>query len=321
METLRFADPQTVPEYPLEIAADVRWDPVDGGFQATVPLPDMPAGWIIAPSLSVLGDPGARFTFALKVGDDTYTLPSIPGGATAAGTGGPTTVASGGDVRTVIDCFHTLRESRTMTLCATLSTSQPPQRYLMTVSARPLEIEPPPTESLPTLCAPSPPRRSQMLENPRIANRICSAVSTAMVLALHRPSVDYQQIIAACHDPATGMYGIWPLAVRAASRLGCIGAVELLSDWTPVIASLERGLPVVASVRFGSGELPGSPQPSTGGHLVVVHGIRTSEQETGEVLVNDPAAPDHGSVLRTYPVDAFSRAWFRYRGAAYILTP
>jgi hypothetical protein len=316
METLRFADPQTVSYYPLEIPAHTRWEPVDGGFQATVPLPDMPAGWIIAPSLSVLNDPGARFTFALKVGDHSYTLPSVPGGPTPAGTGSPAAATSRGDVRTVIDCFHTLRESRAMTLSATLSTSQPPQRYLMTVSARPLEIQPPPTESLPTVCAPPPPRRSQMLENPRIASRICSAVSTAMVLALHRSSIDYQQVIAACHDPATGMYGIWPLAVRAASRLGCIGAVELLSDWTPVIASLERGLPLVASIRYGSGELPGSPQPSTGGHLVVVHGIRA-----GEVLANDPAAPDHGSVLRTYPLDAFSRAWFRYRGAAYILAP
>ena len=41
----------------------------------------------------------------------------------------------------------------------------------------------------------------------------------------------------------------------------------------------------------------------------------------GRVLVNDPAAPDHGSVRRTYPLAEFAEAWFRHRGAAYILLP
>ena len=55
---------------------------------------------------------------------------------------------------------------------------------------------------------------------------------------------------------------------------------------------------------------------ATAGHLVVVHGL-----EGDSVLVNDPAAPHHGAVNRRYPVTAFSEAWFRHRGAAYILLP
>ena len=55
---------------------------------------------------------------------------------------------------------------------------------------------------------------------------------------------------------------------------------------------------------------------ATGGHLVVVHGLAGRD-----VLVHDPAAAHHGAVMRRYPVDAFSRAWFRHRGAVYILCP
>ena len=42
--------------------------------------------------------------------------------------------------------------------------------------------------------------------------------------------------------------------------------------------------------------------------------------EDGRVQVCDPAA-EPGEVLRSYPADAFSRAWLRHRGAAYILPP
>jgi hypothetical protein len=155
-----------------------------------------------------------------------------------------------------------------------------------------------------------------MLQNPRIAGRVCSPVSTAMVIGAHRRSVITERIIAECHDTITGMYGLWPLAIRSAAAAGLIGAVELFSDWQPALACLDAGLPLVASIRYAGGQLPGAPMNATGGHLVVVHGVTGSE-----VLVHDPAAPNHGSVSRRYPLDAFSRAWFRHRGAVYILCP
>jgi hypothetical protein len=92
--------------------------------------------------------------------------------------------------------------------------------------------------------------------------------------------------------------------------------VELFSSWDPALACLRAGLPLVASIRYGAGELPGAPMNATGGHLVVVHGLAGRD-----VLVHDPAAAHHGAVMRRYPVDAFSRAWFRHRGAVYILCP
>ena len=82
------------------------------------------------------------------------------------------------------------------------------------------------------------------------------------------------------------------------------------------IKKSNRTLPLVASIRYAAGELPGAPMLATGGHLVVVTGV------DGEaVLVNDPAAPYHGTVSRRYPLAAFSRAWFRHRGAVYIVSP
>ena len=112
------------------------------------------------------------------------------------------------------------------------------------------------------------------------------------------------------------MYGMWPLAIRAASRFGVIGAVELLSDWSMVLTCLAQQRPVVASIRYAQGALQGAPQAASHGHLVVVYGIDDSQ-----VLVNDPAAPDRGSVSRRYNINEFSEAWFRHRGAAYILAP
>ena len=69
---------------------------------------------------------------------------------------------------------------------------------------------------------------------------------------------------------------------------------------------------MVASVRFRAGELPNSPMPATGGHLVLLRGI-----EGGTVRVNDPAAPP-GAVDRRYDARAFAAAWMRERGAAYV---
>src|SRR5690606_29697808 len=104
-------------------------------------------------------------------------------------------------------------------------------------------------------------------------------------------------------------------ALAAAARHGSLGAVEAFDDWEAPLAVLAAGVPLVASIRFFPGELPGSPLTETGGHLVVVHGAGPAA-----VRVCDPAAAEH-EVAREYPADAFSRAWLRHRGAAYILPP
>ena len=47
------------------------------------------------------------------------------------------------------------------------------------------------------------------------------------------------------------------------------------------------GIPLVASVSFGAGQLDGAPISSSNGHLLVIVGFEAD----GDVVVNDPAAP------------------------------
>jgi hypothetical protein len=151
---------------------------------------------------------------------------------------------------------------------------------------------------------------------PDIAPRICSPTSTAMVLAHWGCRDPWLQIVAECRDPATGMFGVWPLAIAAAARRGSVGAVELFDDWTAPLTALERGIPLVASIRFDAGALPGAPLLRSAGHLVVV--FKAGPDTIG---VNDPAAASVVDVTRTYPAKAFTEAWLGHRGAAYILPP
>lgn len=317
MQSHRFADPETVTQYPLEIPADSpAWDGLwasrEEGLQAVIELGNLAAGDMIAPSLSIPGPDSPRYRFVLEASGKRYPLPSIPTRETDRGQPNP----SDSKVRTAIDCYHLDKAVRDVRLVCQLSTTRTPERFLLTTCIRPAEMAVPAPGQLSDQRAVTPPARSQMLENPRIAGGICSPVSTAMVLGAHISGLETGPVIRGCFDPITRMYGMWPLAISCAARMGVIGAVELLADWGPVHACLAAGLPLVASIRFKAGELPGAPMPATGGHLVVVHGI-----EDGQVLVNDPAAPNHGSVSRHYPLEVFGRAWFRHRGATYILCP
>ncbi len=318
MPSLRFADPQTLTQYPLQVSATADWRPVgeaSADWQFSIDLGRLPKGEMVAPSLSLLDAPGHRFTFTLEADGEAFELAPIP--PTAEDGERRSRPREKARVRTAIDCFHIEKSVHQARLHCALRTPTPPSRYLLTVSIRATDITISSPTSLPTTVAAARPAAiSQMLQNPRIAARVCSPVSTAMVMAAHGCKVVTEQVIASCHDPVTGMYGLWPLAVRAAGSAGLIGAVELFADWAPALECLGSGLPLVASIRYATGELPGAPMPATGGHLVVVYGV-----DGDAVLVHDPAAPYHGTVGRRYPLDAFSRAWFRHRGAVYIVVP
>src|SRR5439155_461515 len=81
-------------------------------------------------------------------------------------------------------------------------------------------------------------------------------------------------------------YGVWPAAISAAGRHGVAGYLLRFPDWASAAWCLEQGLPVIASVTYGAGELVGAAMPETSGHLLVLTGC-----EGDEVLVNDPAGP------------------------------
>jgi len=310
----RYADTQTTEDYPAAVTDNLCWKFADGLWRVTVELGDIAAGSILAPSLSLLDNWPYDFQFQLHCGERHWPLPKVPSEPDSKADAG-----AAGAVQGRLDCWHVSSRLSDVSLSVCVAAKRRPERYLLTATSRPIDLPQLPQAPARAAQVKPPPLLSQMLENPRIAARVCSPVSLAMLLAGKHPGGrlppgEATRLFSLCRDPATGMYGMWPLAIRTASRYGSIGAVELLSDWAPVLACLDADLPVIASIRFAGSALPGSPMHSSGGHLVVVHGVDSSH-----VYVNDPAAPNHGSVKRRYPIEQFTEAWFRHRGAAYIL--
>jgi hypothetical protein len=99
--------------------------------------------------------------------------------------------------------------------------------------------------------------------------------------------------------------GNWPFSTAYASTLADAAFVTRLRNLREAEKLVAAGIPVVASVRFGRGELDGAPISSTNGHLLVIAGFTTA----GDVVVNDPAAPRNRSVRRTYDRGQFEDAW------------
>jgi hypothetical protein len=158
------------------------------------------------------------------------------------------------------------------------------------------------------------PALSQMVEDPAIASRICSPTSVAMVLGALGLPATAAAVAEDVFHPGLDRYGIWPAAIAAAGRRGALGYVLRFPDWSAAAWCLEHGLPVIASVRYEPGGLPGAPMESTSGHLLVITG-----QDGSEVLVNDPAAPTAATVSRRYSLEALARAWLGGSGIGYIL--
>jgi hypothetical protein len=317
MHTLRLADPATTRAYPLAVAGPARWAATSDGVAVEIELPDLPAGTLLVPSLALADRAAGYHQWMLAAEGACWPLPPVPSRPPRDAAGGtPTDPARDPRVSLHIDCWHVHADLVAPRVRVTLRAGAAPSRYLVAVSARPL--------SLPDAAAPRasgalprpPPALSQMTAPPELAPRICSPTSVAMVLGHWGETDPWLAIVEECRDPATGMYGVWPLAVAAAARRGRIGAVEVFAGWDEPLAVLERGIPLVTSIRFERGSLPGAPLERSAGHLVVLFAAGPDT-----VVVNDPAAPDAASVTRTYAAAAFSAAWLGSRGAAYILPP
>ena len=157
------------------------------------------------------------------------------------------------------------------------------------------------------------PAVSQLGEDRAIALRICSPTSVAMVLRYWGQPATASALAADVFPAETDRYGVWPAAIRAAAARGVAGYLLRFPDWTSAAWCLTRGIPIVASIRYGAGELRGAPMEATTGHLIVLTGY-----EDGVVLVNDPAAPAH-AVSRRYRRAELTRAWLQQRGIGYVL--
>ena len=150
----------------------------------------------------------------------------------------------------------------------------------------------------------------------------CSPTSLTMVLAYYdalpppstyswvrdgHPDREVVHVARATYDTSYGGTGTWPFnTAYAASQTGS-AFVTRLRNLREAERFIAAGIPLVASVRFGAGELSGSPISSTNGHLMVVVGFT----DDGDVVVNDPAASGSSGVRRTYDRGQFEDVWLR----------
>ncbi|HEX2437178.1 MAG TPA: C39 family peptidase [Methylomirabilota bacterium] len=160
------------------------------------------------------------------------------------------------------------------------------------------------------------PPRSQMDAEAAIANRVCSPTCVAMLLDFWRRPVTFEALIAEMFHPALDLYGVWPAAIRAAGRRGLAGYLLRFPDWPAAAWCLAQGLPIIASIRYGAGELTGAAASQTPGHLIVLTGW------DGEmVLANDPAAPSAAQAARRYRLDELERVWLARAGMGFVIFP
>ena len=187
--------------------------------------------------------------------------------------------------------------------------------WLLTVSASgPDGVPPVPVQAEDVARLEVPPLSQQDAE-PEIASRICSPTCVAMVLGYWGRRAPLAPLAAEIFHPGVDLYGVWPAAVRAAGRHGVAGYLLRFPGWAAAKWCLGQRLPVIASIRYRAGELPGAAIGETAGHLVVLTGC------SGEnVLVNDPAAPAP-SVARRYRLEDLARVWLERSGVGYVLFP
>jgi len=160
----------------------------------------------------------------------------------------------------------------------------------------------------------------------------CSPTSTSMVLgyydALPRPSA-YSWVPSGHVDPwvdhaARMTYdydydgtGNWPFNTAYAAPLAGRAFVTRLRTMREAELFIAAGIPLVVSIAFGRGELSGAPISSTDGHLLVIVGFT----ESGDVVVNDPAAATRAGVRRTYDRGQLEDAWIPTTGGTvYVIT-
>jgi len=305
MHTLRFASPSLAAHYPLPSAGAVDWTPTTAGWRGEVTLPELPADHIVVPSLALYDEPATR-EFSLESDASTWRLCPY---AAYPGNGSADTA-----VTTHIDYFHVRGTLPRAQLHVTVAAAQPPRNYLLVISVRRFaELARPGCATTQRLIVPA---LSQLTAPRTIRRRICSPACVAMTLAFHDRAETLAAVSAACFHAPSQLYGVWPLAVDCLAAHGLAAATECFTDLDAAAAVVDAGLPIVASIRFAAGALPGAPLSGTDGHLVVVTGF-----ERDWVHVNDPAARHAGEVPRSYPREAFAAAWLNQRGIGYVASP
>jgi hypothetical protein len=269
----------------------------------------------LVPALSVLGDGVAGFRFEMSVFSAGAWSPWL-GGATVGRANFPVAAARCDTLACEVDEFIASTPAERVRLILRVSPADPdaPLAAPWCVSLSAWSPGAPPGQPPGSGARLAVPAFSQMDEDAAIRNRICSPASVAMVLAYYGAPIAVADLAREIFQPELDLYGVWPAAVRAAGRRGVAGYLLRFPDWATAAWCLEQGMPIIASVRYGPGELTDAAIPETSGHLLVLTGYAGDD-----VLVNDPAAPRADAVARRYRLEELRRVWLERTGVGYVL--
>lgn len=162
------------------------------------------------------------------------------------------------------------------------------------------------------------PQYSQMLQQIKYTADICSPVSLAMVLNYYNIDDNPIEVASKVYDKTENIYGNWIFNIIYAGTKKLYSYVTRMNTLAEAESMIGKGFPIIASITFGPKELKNSPLNNTKGHLVVIKGF----DKKGDVIVNDPAAPDETSVERIYDRKEFVKAWIKNKlGTSYVIMP
>ena len=136
--------------YPLPLPGTLDWRRAEGAFVADVPLPPLPPGHLIVPSLAALGSPDHH---CVLIDGDARTV--------TAGSGRPPEQhphLPGGSSRVHVDYFDTTATLSGARVRFRVNAPAAPADYLAVVSVRPREASVRPPDRVDTPVAQVPPR-------------------------------------------------------------------------------------------------------------------------------------------------------------------
>jgi hypothetical protein len=160
----------------------------------------------------------------------------------------------------------------------------------------------------------------------------CSPTCLAMLLAHYGTGPapeDYAWVDAGyddpqvCHaarstwDPGFGGCGNWAFNTAYAGHFGLDAYVTRLRSLAEAEDYIAAGVPLVLSVAYRAGEVPGVDY-DTDGHLALLVGFTAD----GDPVMNDPAAPANDAVRKVFGRAELESAWQRKSGGiTYVVTP
>ena len=154
----------------------------------------------------------------------------------------------------------------------------------------------------------------------------CSPTSTSMVMAYWSNVLNQANLNQTVPDAAQGTYdftyagtGNWPFNTAYAAKFGGIHSfVTRMYSMSQIEQWVKDGVPIVISIAFSKGQLPGAPISSSTGHLLVVRGFTS----TGDVITNDPAAATDDAVQIVYNRADLQNVWLSAsHGTVYVIYP